>query len=262
MDLPQRVQCPQHTLYLRLHTVSTQVKPNPESDASKKQQVEEMFDNISHRYDFLNHLLSLGIDRGWRRRVRKELAKGNPKRILDVATGTADLAIELSKLGDVKIIGVDISRGMLDMGDVKLAKRNLTQSITLQQADSEKLPFTDNEFDAVSVAFGVRNFENLEAGMKEMNRVLKAGGKLAVLEFSKPKNKVVDAFYWFYFRNVLPTIGKLFSKDARAYTYLPESVSKFPEGNDFAKIAKNCGFADVRCLPLSFGISTLYICEK
>lgn len=221
-----------------------------------------MFDSISHRYDFLNHLLSLGIDRGWRKKVRKALAERNPKSILDVATGTGDLAIELAKIEGASITGVDISRGMLDMGDRKLLKLRLTGKIKLQQADSENLPFEDNEFDAVSVAFGVRNFENLPKGLKEMQRVLKPGGQMAVLEFSKPKNKLVGMIYWFYFRNVLPFVGRMFSKSSSAYNYLPESVSKFPEGEAFAAIARECGFGKVTIRPLTFGISTLYICEK
>lgn len=238
------------------------VKPNPNSEISKKQQVEEMFDSISARYDFLNHLLSLGIDKGWRRRVRKSIAAASPKKILDVATGTADLAVELTQLGDVHITGVDISRGMLDMGAIKIRNKHLDQKITLQQADSENLPFSDNEFDAITVAFGVRNYENLEKGLSEMGRVLKTGGQLAVLEFSQPTNKFVGAFYWFYFKNVLPFVGRLFSKHSNAYTYLPESVSKFPEGRDFAVIAEKCGYHKVDIHPLTFGISTLYICEK
>ena len=165
------------------------VKPNPQSDSSKKQQVEEMFDNISGNYDFLNHFLSLGIDYSWRKRVRKVIQKTGAKYLLDVATGTADLAIELSKLPNLKMIGVDISRGMLDKGDIKLEKLKLTDRIQLQQADSENLPFQNEEFDAITVSFGVRNFENLQKGMTEMSRVLKKGGCLVVLEFSKPTNR-------------------------------------------------------------------------
>jgi demethylmenaquinone methyltransferase / 2-methoxy-6-polyprenyl-1,4-benzoquinol methylase len=225
-------------------------------------QVEEMFDNISIRYDFLNHLLSFGIDKAWRKKVRMSLESGQPGLLLDVATGTADLAIELAKMGDVQVVGVDISRGMLDQGDLKLIKQNLTGKIRLQQADSENLPFDDNFFDAVTVSFGVRNFENLEKGMREMCRVLKPGGKLAVLEFSKPANRIVGWIYWFYFKNVLPFVGRIFSKNSNAYTYLPESVARFPEGNDFAEIAKNCGYRNVVIKPLTFGISTLYLCEK
>lgn len=221
-----------------------------------------MFDSISGKYDFLNHLLSLGIDRGWRKKVRKALALKNPQRILDVATGTADLAIELARLGDVSITGVDISRGMLDKGDLKLNKLKLNNQIVLQQADSENLPFSDNDFDAASVAFGVRNFENLEKGLGEISRVLKQGGVLAVLEFSKPKNKLVSLAYWFYFNNLLPLVGRLISRSSNAYSYLPESVKHFPEGEAFAAIAKNSGFKNVEIRPLSFGISTLYLCEK
>ncbi len=242
--------------------LTQQVKPNPASEASKKQQVEEMFDNISHRYDFLNHFLSLGIDKGWRRKVRRNIGAFGHKNILDVATGTADLAIELANLGDVKITGVDISKGMLNTGAMKILKLDLTGKILLQQADSENLPFEDNTFDAITVAFGVRNFENLEKGMKEMARVLKKGGHMAVLEFSKPKSALVSGVYWFYFKKIVPTIGKLFSKDARAYSYLPQSVSVFPEGKEFAAIAQNCGFANVKITPLTFGISTMYLCEK
>lgn len=221
-----------------------------------------MFDNISHRYDFLNHLLSLGIDRGWRKKVRKSIEVIKPAAILDVATGTGDLAIELSKIEGVKITGVDISNGMLEVGRKKIAGKLLSDRIEMVQADSENLPFADNKFDAVSVSFGVRNFENLEQGMREMNRVLRPGGLLAVLEFSKPKHKLVSGLYWFYFKNVLPRIGKLFSKDARAYTYLPQSVSVFPEGEEFAAIARQCGYQKVSFQPLTFGISTLYLCEK
>jgi demethylmenaquinone methyltransferase/2-methoxy-6-polyprenyl-1,4-benzoquinol methylase len=242
--------------------LSTLVKPNPASEASKKQQVEEMFDNISEKYDFLNHFLSLGIDRGWRKKVRRSLAKIHPKTILDVATGTGDLAIELAKLGNVNITGIDISRGMLDRGVVKIGKLGLNEKITLQQADSENLPFADNTFDAVSVAFGVRNFEDLKKGMGEMHRVLRSGGYLAVLEFSKPGNKIVGFLYWFYFRNIVPFIGRVFSKSSNAYTYLPESVSKFPEGAAFVAIANECGFKNVELKKLTFGISTLYVCEK
>jgi demethylmenaquinone methyltransferase/2-methoxy-6-polyprenyl-1,4-benzoquinol methylase len=242
--------------------LSPQIKPNPASNTSKKQQVAEMFDNISHRYDFLNHLLSLGIDRGWRRKVRREMKKNNPQTILDVATGTGDLAVELAKMGNVNITGVDISLGMLQKGQIKLNRLDLTSKIELIQADSENLPFADNTFDAVTVAFGVRNFENLEKGLVEMRRVLKTGGQLGILEFSKPYSKIVGLFYWFYFKNIVPTIGKLFSKDARAYTYLPESVSVFPEGKVLADIALKCGYKRVGVEPLTFGISTFYLCEN
>ncbi len=248
-------------LYLR-NILSSPIKPNPQIDTSKKQQVEEMFDNISARYDFLNHFLSLGIDKAWRKIVRKRVAETGAKFILDVATGTADLAIELSKIPDSKIVGIDISRGMLDRGDIKIEQLKLNQRITLQQADSEDLPFEDNTFDAITVSFGVRNFENLENGMKEMLRVLKPGGMLAVLEFSKPRNPLFSAIYWFYFKYILPTVGRLVSKDATAYTYLPQSVAAFPEGDKFKELAQSYGFSDVKFKGLTFGISTLYRCVK
>jgi len=238
------------------------VKPNPDSSLSKRQQVEEMFDDISGKYDFLNHLLSFGIDKAWRKKVRRTIEKFQPKMILDVATGTGDLALELSKIPEVNILGVDISKGMLDVGRAKIQKKNLQNRIELQQADSEKLPLSDNSFDVVTVSFGVRNFENLENGLKEINRVLKPGAHLVVLEFSKPKNKLVSALYWFYFKNILPAVGKLFSKSNRAYSYLPESVNQFPEGEKFAEIARSCGFESAIAHPLTFGISTMYVCKK
>jgi demethylmenaquinone methyltransferase/2-methoxy-6-polyprenyl-1,4-benzoquinol methylase len=243
-------------------TLSTAVKPNPQSDSSKKQQVEEMFDNISGNYDFLNHFLSLGIDYSWRKKVRRTIAKTGAKNVLDVATGTADLAIELIKIPGLKVTGVDISRGMLDKGDIKIAQKNLTDRIVLKQADSENLPFQDGEFDAATVSFGVRNFENLQKGMAEMCRVLKPGGSLAVLEFSKPTNPIFSGLYWFYFKYILPPLGKLISKDATAYTYLPQSVAVFPEGQEFVKVAKSAGFIQVSFKSLTFGVCTLYHCQK
>ncbi len=248
-------------VYLQL-ILSTIVKPNPSSDTSKKQQVEEMFDNISGRYDFLNRVLSLGIDVQWRKKVRRIIAKSGAKRILDVATGTADLAIEMAKIEGSEIIGIDISKGMLAKGDIKLEKLGLDKRITLQQADSENLPFEDASFEAITVSFGVRNFENLKKGMTEMGRVLKPGGSLVVLEFSKPRNPVFSAIYWFYFKYILPPLGRLISKDATAYTYLPESVAAFPEGEDFVNVAKSCGYSRVTYKGLTFGIATLYHCVK
>ncbi|MBL7811624.1 MAG: bifunctional demethylmenaquinone methyltransferase/2-methoxy-6-polyprenyl-1,4-benzoquinol methylase UbiE [Bacteroidetes bacterium] len=242
--------------------MSTAVKPNPASEASKKQQVEEMFDSISHRYDFLNHFLSLGIDRGWRKKVRKLMAGFGHTRLLDVATGTADLAIELAKIPGVNITGVDISRGMLAKGDEKLKTLGLNSRIVLQVADSEKLPYDDESFDGITVAFGVRNFENLEKGLSEMQRVLTVGGHLMILEFSKPRNPVFSALYWFYFKTILPVAGRLFSKSSNAYTYLPQSVAAFPEGEKMVEILNNCGYRNVSFKPLTMGVCTLYICEK
>jgi demethylmenaquinone methyltransferase / 2-methoxy-6-polyprenyl-1,4-benzoquinol methylase len=238
------------------------VKPNPHSETSKKQQVEEMFDNISGRYDFLNRVLSLGIDIQWRKKVRNIVAASGAKNILDVATGTADLAIELSNIPGTRITGIDISSGMLAKGDVKLEKLGLTDRIVLKQADSENLPFEDATFEAITVSFGVRNFENLEKGMREMGRVLKPGGSLVVLEFSKPRNPVFSAIYWFYFKYILPPLGRLISKDATAYTYLPESVAAFPEGSAFEAVAKSAGYSKISFKGLTFGISTIYHCVK
>lgn len=238
------------------------VKPNPQSDSSKKQQIEEMFDNISHKYDFLNHFLSLGIDKLWRRKMRKFISKHNPQSILDVATGTGDVAIELSKMPNVFITGVDISAGMLEKADVKVKDLKLQDRISLKKEDSENLSFSDNTFDVITVSFGVRNFENLAKGLSELLRVCKTGGHLYVLEFSKPKNKLVSSLYWFYFKNILPFFGKLFSKDARAYTYLPESVKAFPEGTSFTAICSQVGFTYTELKPVSFGIATIYICRK
>jgi demethylmenaquinone methyltransferase/2-methoxy-6-polyprenyl-1,4-benzoquinol methylase len=239
-----------------------QVKPVQDSELSKKQQVEQMFDHISPRYDFLNRLLSFGIDRIWRKKVRKAvMAKGHTQ-ILDVATGTADLAVELCKIPASQIVGVDISAGMLEVGKQKIGSLKLNERIVLQQADSEKLPFADGKFDAVTVAFGVRNFENLQNGITEMLRVIKPGGHLYVLEFSKPQNKFFSALYWFYFKAILPRLGGLLSRNSSAYSYLPRSVDAFPEGENFKRVLKDCGALNVIIKPLTFGISSLYQCEK
>jgi demethylmenaquinone methyltransferase/2-methoxy-6-polyprenyl-1,4-benzoquinol methylase len=237
--------------------MSKEVKPY-QAEGSKKEQVAEMFDNISERYDLLNHVLSLSIDKGWRKKVVKMVAAKKPKLVLDVATGTADLAIALEKAYPDKITGIDISAGMLDVGRKKVAKKGLSTMISLEQADSENLPFGDETFDAITVAFGVRNFENLEKGLNEMRRVLKPGGHLLVLEFSQPQRFPFKQFYSFYFKNILPTIGKLISKDARAYTYLPESVQAFPHGTAFVSIMEKCGYKAGRRIPVTFGIATIY----
>jgi demethylmenaquinone methyltransferase/2-methoxy-6-polyprenyl-1,4-benzoquinol methylase len=237
--------------------MTKEVKPYNEA-GSKKQQVAEMFDNISERYDLLNHLLSLSIDKGWRRKVVRMASEGKPKLILDVATGTADLAIALKKAHPEKITGIDISAGMLSVGRTKIAKKKLSSLITLEQADSEDLPFADDTFDAITVAFGVRNFENLKKGLSEMRRVLKPGGRLLVLEFSQPQSFPFTQIYNFYFKYVLPTIGKLVSKDSRAYTYLPESVQAFPYGDAFRNILAEVGYETGRVIPVTFGIATIY----
>ena len=217
-----------------------------------------MFNNISWRYDLLNRLLSFGIDIWWRKKAIAKMKPLQPKFILDVATGTGDLAIEALSLNPDKIIGVDISEGMLEMGRKKLEERRLSSKIELRLGDSEKLLFPNDHFDAVMVAFGVRNFENLEVGLVEILRVLKPGGQLIILEFSKPKNKIIRVLYNFYNQNILPTIGKLLSKDATAYTYLPESVEAFPEGTAFVKILTSIGFQESKAVPLTFGISSIY----
>jgi len=237
--------------------MSKEVKPY-EASGSKKEQVAEMFDNISERYDLLNHVLSLSIDKGWRKKVVRMVEAKKPKMILDVATGTADLAIALEKAHPDKITGIDISNGMLEVGRKKVADKGLSKIITLEQADSENLPFPDNTFDAITVAFGVRNFENLKKGLSEMNRVLKPGGHLLVLEFSQPQKFPFKQLYNFYFKNILPTIGKLISKDPRAYTYLPESVQAFPHGEAFMGILKECGYQAGARIPLTFGIASIY----
>ena len=234
------------------------VLPYKDKETGKKQQVADMFDNISHKYDFLNHFLSLGIDIRWRKKAIKLLKDIEPKQILDIATGTGDFAIESLKLNPDHVTGVDISEGMLNVGRQKLKKRKLNDKITLTSGDSENLPFEDNKFDAIIVAFGVRNFENLEKGLSEMFRVLRPGGKVVVLEFSKPKRFPFKQLYNFYFKNILPTLGKTISKDNAAYTYLPESVRSFPDGKDFTSILDKLGFKDTVCKPLTLGISSIY----
>lgn len=234
------------------------VVPYKEEQASKKEQVAKMFDNISHKYDFLNHFLSLGIDKGWRKKAINILKPLQPKQMLDVATGTGDFAIEALKLNPVKITGIDISAGMLEMGQKKIVSRGLSDKIELLLGDSENLPFADHFFDAVTVAFGVRNFENLEKGLKEINRVLKPGGMIVVLEFSKPRKFPFKTLYNFYFKFVLPRVGRLISNDKAAYTYLPESVAAFPDGEDFLNVLRKVGFNQTQCRALTFGISSIY----
>jgi demethylmenaquinone methyltransferase/2-methoxy-6-polyprenyl-1,4-benzoquinol methylase len=238
------------------------VLPYKEESSSKKEQVAKMFDNISHNYDFLNHFLSMGIDKGWRRKAIKILQPLKPKQILDVATGTGDFAIMALAINPEKITGVDISEGMLDMGRRKIQRRGFTEKITLMSGDSENLPFEENKFDAVTVAFGVRNFENLEKGLTEIFRVIKPGGMVVVLEFSRPRKFPFRQLYNFYFKIVLPKIGRMISKDKVAYTYLPESVEVFPDGEDFLGILKNIGFKDIACKSLTFGISSIYTGRK
>jgi len=234
------------------------VVPYKGDSSGKKEQVARMFDSISGNYDFLNHFLSLGIDIRWRKKAIKLLASGKPKLILDVATGTGDFAVETLKLNPDKVIGVDISEGMLEVGRKKIKDKGYNGRIELKSGDSENLPFEENKFDAVIVAFGVRNFENLEKGLAEMHRVLKPGGRMVVLEFSKPRMFPFQQLYNFYFTFILPKIGRLISKDPAAYTYLPESVQAFPDGDNFVSILNRLGFKDTLCKPLTLGISSLY----
>ena len=238
------------------------VLPYKDKNTSKKEQIAAMFNSISGKYDFLNHFLSLGIDILWRKRAVRLLTKHQPQLILDIATGTGDFAIEALSLKPKKIIGVDISEGMLSVGREKLIKKNLTDKIELISGDSEVLPFEDNFFDAVIVSFGVRNFENLEKGLSDMLRVLKPGGKVVILEFSKPKSFPFKQLYKFYFQWILPKIGKLISKNHAAYTYLPDSVEAFPDGDDFLNILNKIGFQKNQCTPLTLGISSIYSGSK
>ncbi|WP_339905437.1 bifunctional demethylmenaquinone methyltransferase/2-methoxy-6-polyprenyl-1,4-benzoquinol methylase UbiE [uncultured Cyclobacterium sp.] len=235
------------------------VVPYKNQKEGKKQQVANMFNNISKNYDLLNHVLSMGIDIIWRKKAIKMLQEDKPKLILDIATGTGDFAIEALALKPEKIIGVDISEGMLSEGRKKMKQKKLDHLIELQMGDSEKLLFEENKFDAVIVSFGVRNFENLEKGLADMYRVLKPGGKTVILEFSTPKKFPMKQAYSFYFKYILPQIGKMVSKDNSAYTYLPESVKAFPDGNDFINILERVGFKKTQCKTLTFGISSIYV---
>jgi demethylmenaquinone methyltransferase/2-methoxy-6-polyprenyl-1,4-benzoquinol methylase len=236
--------------------------PYKDSKAGKKTQVAEMFNNISSSYDFLNHFLSLGIDRRWRKKTIQLVKDRKPKVILDVATGTADFAIAAVPLQPEKIVGVDISDGMLEVGRAKLKKMELNQLIELKNADSENLPFDEGTFDLITVGFGVRNFEHVEKGLSEMHRVLRKGGVAAVLEFSNPRHFPIKQLYGFYFRYLLPFIGRLISKDKSAYTYLPESVKQFPDGEDFANILRGCGYGNVSIRTVFFGVASIYLAEK
>ena len=238
------------------------VKPYKTSDGSKKTQVAGMFNNIAPKYDFLNHFLSLGIDKIWRKRAINLLRDINNPIVLDVATGTGDLALEANKRLGCKVIGVDISVEMLKVAEQKIAKRKLNEMISVQEGDSENLPFNDKYFDAVIVAFGVRNFENLNKGLTDMARTLKDGGKMVVLEFSKPVYFPFKQFYLFYFRHILPWLGGAISKDKAAYTYLPESVLNFPDGERFDDELRKAGMTPLKRYKQTMGIATIYLSEK
>lgn len=244
-------------------TASETVKPYHDADAGKKEQVADMFNNISDTYDFLNHFLSLGIDIIWRKKAIRALKAAKPQYVLDVATGTGDFAFEaINILQPTKVVGVDISQGMLDVAKEKISKKGLSDRFEVTLGDSEHLPFDDNAFDAVTVAFGVRNFEDLQKGLADICRVLKPGGKAVVLEFSNPKKFPVKQLYNFYFHYITPLIGRIFSKDHRAYSYLPESVARFPDGKRFTDILHQAGFSQTECRPQTFGICTIYIGTK
>ncbi len=240
----------------------SEVLPYQDLPDGKRKQVEQMFNNIAHRYDFLNHFLSLGIDKRWRKKVISELKKMRPANILDVATGTGDLAFESARRLNAQVTGVDIAANMLSIAEEKKKKSLQAGKIKFIQADALNLPFPDGYFDACTVAFGVRNFENIEAGLKEVSRVLKNKGVIAVLEFSTPPRFPVKQFYLFYFRYMLPAIGRFFSRDKRAYQYLPESVDAFPSPEKFCSILHACGFADSTHRYLTFGIASLYTAHK
>lgn len=239
------------------------LKPYKSKDGGKKEQVADMFNNISKTYDFLNRVMTMGIDTIWRKKAIRLLKSIQPQLILDVATGTGDFAIEsLRILQPKKIIGVDISQGMLDVAKSKILKKGLQNQIEVQLGDSERLQFEDNTFDAVTVAFGVRNFENLEQGLSDIYRVLKPGGKAIVLELSNPTAFPIKQLFHFYFHKILPTVGKFISKDASAYSYLPESVAKFPDGERFAAITNKVGFPSTKVRPQTFGFCTIYEATK
>ena len=242
--------------------MSKKIIPYQNSTLSKKGQVEKMFDNISKEYDILNRVISFGIDISWRKKIVRILKSKNPSTILDVATGTGDLAIELVKTNAKKIIGLDISKGMLDVGINKINHKNLNNTIEMVIGDSENLKYDDNFFDAVTVSFGVRNFESLDSGLREIYRVLKTNGSLVILETSNPTKFPFKQFYTVYSKFILPTIGKIFSKDKLAYNYLSESSAEFPFGEKFNNILKKIGFSNVVDFPQTFGVATIYVASK
>lgn len=242
--------------------MADKITPYKDSSLSKKEQVAQMFDTISGNYDNLNRVISFGIDVKWRKKVLKMVGKSNPKTILDIATGTGDLAILMAQTKAEKIIGLDISAGMLEVGVQKIAAKNLNKTIEMVLGDSESMPFEDNYFDAITVAFGVRNFENLEKGLAEILRVLKPNGIFVILETSVPDNTPYKQGYQLYTKYILPLIGKLFSKDNVAYGYLSESAAAFPYGEKLNNILRKIGFIDVKHLPQTFGVATIYQASK
>jgi len=242
--------------------MSISTKPYKDSDLGKKEQVAKMFDNISNNYDNLNRVISFGVDVKWRKKILKLVASKNPETVLDIATGTGDLAILLAETNASKIIGLDISAGMLEVGKQKIAQKNLSNKIEMVLGDSEKIPFNDNSFDAITVAFGIRNFENLELGLSEILRVLKPNGIFVILETSVPEKFPFKQGYAIYTKNILPLIGKMFSKDKVAYKYLSDSASIFPYGKSLNNILQKIGFIDVKHMPQTFGVATIYTATK
>ena len=246
----------------QIFLMDKKVTPYKDSNLNKKAQVAQMFDNISGNYDGLNRVISFGIDVKWRKKVVSLVGSTNPKNVLDIATGTGDLAINLAETTADEIIGLDISDGMLEVGRKKIASKHLSGKIKMVQADSEALPFENDTFDAITVAFGVRNFENLEKGLSEIYRVLKPGGIFVILETSVPTKFPYKQGYKFYSTALLPVIGKLFSKDKAAYSYLSESAAVFPYGAKFNNILRKIGFIDIEDKPQTFGVATIYIASK
>jgi|TARA_B110000914_G_C15423000_1_gene427515 demethylmenaquinone methyltransferase/2-methoxy-6-polyprenyl-1,4-benzoquinol methylase len=238
------------------------MKPNQSNNSSKKIQIEKMFDSISVEYDLLNRILTFGSDIRWRKKIVSIARTSNPKHILDIATGTADIALELSKINDSKITGVDISRKMLEVGRTKIKLRKLSNQIVLESGDAECLNYSDESFDLVTIGFGVRNFQNLEKGLKESNRVLKKGGVIIILETSVPQNYIIKYFYLLFTRSFIPLIGSVFSKDKSAYNYLQKSAEKFPSGKEFISILKKCDFQNIDIKPLMLGATSIYLANK
>ena len=238
------------------------MKPNQQLETSKKTQIQNMFNAISIEYDFLNKLITFGNDIKWRKKVYKIAKENSPKNILDVATGTGDIALELANIEGAKIIGIDISEKMLDLGRKKILKQSLSDKITLVSGDAENLSYSNNYFDVITIGFGVRNFQNLIKGLNESNRVLKENGKLIILESSVPKNPIIKFFYFIISRAYIPFLGLVFSKDKSAYNYLQKSAEKFPSGDNFVEILKDCGFKNITTKRQMFGAASIYVAQK